>query len=427
MDQTPPGWQAEPPDGWLVITVDRLPAWLLGPWGATWVATPSICQLAAAGLACDRLLVRSTDPADTLRELIEARLPVAGPMAQIRPGLLDAAAARGWRVTIVTDVVDQFDPEVASASAVEVVGVPNRQPCRTAQRDESSGCGQVFAAAEAVLAGGETDLLWCHLGSLGTAWDAPQNCREACFDPDDPPPDDSAVIPGFPVTPETDPDQVMMVRQTFAGELAHLDDWIGRLFVAAGQRWRRSGVLLLGLRGLPLGLHGQVGVGGDEPAPYAELTHVPAVLVDPAGRQAAQRCGDLLLPADLGATIADLISGAEPRPPGAATAGRSLVALLGGDSEAWRRGGRDRVLSCTAGGQAIAVTEWTLVLPTGQSPRLFAKPDDFFELADVADRSRDIAAALADCLAPPGCPDSGWEKPLPEALRPAVAVDRYQH
>lgn len=426
MDETPPGWQAESPDGWLVITVDRLPAWLLGPWGATWVSTPGICRLAAAGLVCDRLLVRSTDPADTMQELLAGRLPVPGGPAGGSPGLLAAAAARGWRTTIVTDAVAHFGDALAAADAVEVVAVPTGQPRHTADREEASSCGRVFTAAVAVLAGGKADLLWCHLGSLGTAWDAPQGYREACFDPDDPPPDDSAHIPDFAVTADTDPDQVMAVRQTFAGELAQLDDWVERLVAAAGQRWRRAGVLLLGLRGLPLGLHGWVGVGSGEPAPFAELTHVPAVLVDPAGRQAAQRCGGLLLPADLGATVAELIGGntAARVAAQAAPVGKSLAALLSGDVAAWRTAGRDRVFSHSAAGRAVAVDDWTLVQPTDQPPQLFAKPDDYFELADVADRSYEVAAALAGCLDAPACQADSWEKPLPEPLRIDATVDR---
>jgi len=428
MDQTHPGWQAECPDGWLVVTVDRLPAWLLGPWGATWVSTPSLCQLAAAGLVCDRLLVRSTNPTDTLQELIEAHLPVAGHAGNRPPRLLEAAESRGWQITIVTDAIEHFGGFLASGPPVEVLEVPSDRPERTAATDETSSCGRVFTAAEAALIGGKADLLWCHLASLGSSWDAPQGYRDACFDPDDPPPDDSAVIPDFVVTAETDPDRVMAVRQTFAGEIAHLDDWLGRLFALASRRWRRAGVLLLGLRGLPLGLHGRVGGGGQgEPPPFAELTHVPAVLVDPAGRQAAQRFGGLLLPADLGATAAELIGGVD-RADGQgdrATTGRSLAALFGGESAAWRMAGRDRVFSYSAGGQAVAVDDWTLVQPVEQSPQLFAKPDDYFELADVADRSQDVTAALAGCLAPPGPQAEGWEKPLPKLLRPDDPSDRY--
>lgn len=426
MTQTQPGWQAESPDGWLLVTVDRLPAWMLSAWGATWVATPAVTRIATAGLACDRVLVRSTEPADSLRELLTARLPVAAAAGSPAAGPLAAAAARGWKVTVVTDVPDQFAGLGVEQENLTLVAVPPQPGETTSATDEASVCGRVYAAAEAELAG--ADLLWCHLGSLGLTWDAPQACREAFFDPEDPPPGESATIPDFTVTAATDPDQVAAVRQLFAGELAHWDDWLGRLLAAAGSRWHRFGMLLLGLRGLPLGLHGRVGVGQPEPAPYAELTHVPALLIDPAGRQTAQRFGGLLLPADLGATVGDLIACSQPAggvPPSPVTLGQSLERVLAGDADAWRRGGRDRIFSTSAGGQAVTVAEWACIREHGGGERLFVKPDDFFELSDVADRSHEVAAALADCLdsAVPQAA-AAWEKPLPEVLVPQASADR---
>jgi hypothetical protein len=38
------------------------------------------------------------------------------------------------------------------------------------------------------------------------------------------------------------------------------------------------------------------------------------------------------------------------------------------------------------------------VEPRDHQPKLFMKPDDFFDLSDVADRSREVTEALADCL-----------------------------
>ena len=400
MTQTQPDWQAESPDGWLMITIDRLPAWMVAAWGATWVATPAITRLATAGLICDRMLVRSTEPVDTLTELATGQLPLEPDSDSRGLGPISAAVGRGWRVTVVTDLPDQVRGISGGETGHRLVAVTPAEAAAATVPEDGSGCGRVFAAAESELA--DADLLWCHLGRLGLAWDAPQACREAFFDEDDPPPGDSAVIPDFDVTAETDPDRVAAVRQIFAGELAHLDDWLGRLVAAAAARWPRFGLLLMGVRGMPLGLHGRVGVSGPEPPPYAELTHVPAILVDPAGRQTAQRFGQLVLPADLGVTVHDLIAGESTGRPStqaeSVASGQSLAAVLAGDVEAWRSVGRDRVVSQSRGGQAVAVAEWTLVRDAEGKDLLFRKPDDFFELSDVADRSQEVTAALAGYL-----------------------------
>ena len=203
-----------------------------------------------------------------------------------------------------------------------------------------------------------------------------------------------------------------------------MDEWLGRLVTSVSARWQRFGMLLLGLRGLPLGLHGQVGVGSDEPAPYTELSHLPAILVDPTDRQASQRFGGLLMPADLGVTVGELIVGVEGEnrlserlekiPQGV---GRSIQRLFGDDAGLWRRGFRDRVCSVGGGGRALTVAGWSLVVPRDEQPQLFLKPDDFFDLSDVADRSREVSEALADCLDALGRQCSGAVlDPLPGVL-----------
>ena len=70
MNQTPSRWQGELPEGWLLVTADRLPAWMLSPFGATWASNPTICQLGFGGpYACDRVLVGTMNPGDTLHEI----------------------------------------------------------------------------------------------------------------------------------------------------------------------------------------------------------------------------------------------------------------------------------------------------------------------------------------------------------------------
>ena len=79
-------------------------------------------------------------------------------------------------------------------------------------------------------------------------------------------------------------------------------------------------------------------------------------------------------------------------------------------------------------GGAIVTPEWHGLLETAAAPadvnrgherrlRLFAKPDDFFELADVANRCADVAGPLGDLLEQACAGDRGvaWLTPLPEA------------
>jgi hypothetical protein len=80
------------------------------------------------------------------------------------------------------------------------------------------------------------------------------------------------------------------------------------------------------------------------------------------------------------------------------------------------------VVVVAEGGSAIVTRSWhalaaALPGPGGDvgRPRLFAKPDDFFEVADVADRCPDVAERLGALLHPGGgtTPEWAWLGPLP--------------
>jgi arylsulfatase A-like enzyme len=268
------------------------------------------------------------------------------------------------------------------------------------------------------------------------AWDAPEQYRDRYIDPEDPPPPSGAHVPGFAVDADTDPDRVVGMRQVFAGQVTLLDSQLARLFAATRQGADNAGdwaVVVVGIRGLPLGLHGWAGVGGRE-LPYGELVHLPAIVVDAAGRMAAQRYGGLVVPADLGRTLHDwmaeaaglpLASSADPLTP---WQGRSLASLF----ESWSVPARDRVVVAGPDGAAIVTPAWHCLLaaqpaepglkpaaahPHDRAVRLFTKPDDFFELADVANRCSDVAGPLGDLLerAIAGEDRAVWVAPLPDA------------
>lgn len=415
--------------GLLVVTVDRLPAWMLAPYGATWVATPALDALAARGVVFDRVITPSLDPGDTLRELFAAAVPDDRPF-------FAAAEAVGWRPAVVTD-----DPALAVRMAAAITAPAGGRlrlveavAKETVEKDDTqTNIARLVDAAIEVVAAGEHRLVWCHVGSLGVAWDAPESYRNRYVDPDDPPPPSGARVPGFAVDADTDPDLVVGVRHVFAGQLTLLDSQLGRLFAAvqdgkaaAAGPWM---VLVVGVRGLPLGLHGWVGIGGKD-RPYGELVHVPAILVDAAGRMAAQRYDGLIVPADLGATLVDLVSratGADPQAsaidPASPWRGASLARLF----ENWSAPVRDRVIVAGPDGAAIVTPAWHGLLATeaADAPakpaaegrvRLFAKPDDFFELVDVANRCADVAGPLQTLLEQAGAGEchAVWKATLSE-------------
>jgi len=427
---------ARPPAGLIVVTIDRLPAWILPAYGATWVAMPRLDALAARGVVFDRVITPSTDPRRTLGDLAGDDATPREPSGTTRfsdTPLAAAALAAGWRMAVVTDdatvagVGRRGDASETGAAggtfAVRFVAPgPAGRMAKTAE--ETAVARLVDAAVEAVAAGHR--LLWCHVSSLGMVWDAPPAYRERYVDPEDPPPPAGGRVPSLAVDADTDPDLVVGYRQVFAGQLTLLDEQIGRLIDSlpephgSGGQGGGWGVVVAGVRGLPLGIHGWIGTGGPA-VPYGELVHVPAILVDPSGRMAGQRYGGLAVPADLGATLLGWVAGRPQADPTAAAppwAGRSLAGLF----HDWSAKARDRVVVASEGGGGIVTRSWHALAagspgPGGDvgRPRLFAKPDDFFEIADVADRCGDVAEGLASLLRPsPEKPaHRAWLDPLP--------------
>ena len=376
----------------LVVTIDRLPAWILPAYGATWVATPAIDRLAARGVVFDGVVAMSDDPRDAVQ------------------GLLAWTTRRPTAVAIVTD-----DPEVVhGACGGEVTVVPIVSPPRQEADEASTSLGRLFAAATAVVEQRRHDVVWCHAGSLGVSWDAADEFREAYVDPEDPPPPAGAAVPDVAVTSDTDPDLVAGVRHVFAGQVTLLDRWLDRLVTAAGDRCT---ILVAGIRGMPLGLHGRLGPGALPP--YAEVVRLPAILVDADGRMAGQRYGGLVTPADLGETLADtvanaVVSSAEP------WQGRSLASLF----TDWTITARDRVIVTGREGTAVVTPAWHLIrLPDDQESalKLFAKPDDCFDLCDVADRCPAVVEDLRPLAEAAAAGDRlrAWTTPLGAGARSA--------
>lgn len=373
----------------LIVTIDWLPAWMLPGYGATWVAMPELSRLAARGVTFDGL-VATTD---------EARRPAGDLVAGL-------GEATGLRRAVVTD-----DP--AAEAFGDMTSVAVAASSRQAADASATGLARLFAAAAEVVSRRRHDVVWCHVTSLGRTWDAPEEFRAAYLDPDDPPPPSGATVPDVLVQQGTDPDLVTGLRHVFAGQLTLLDRCLAALVQAVGED---AAIAIAGLRGMPLGLHGRIGPGVSPP--FSDLVRVPAVLVDRLGRMAGQRYDGLTTHADLGATLTEWATGASPTA-GSPWAGRSRAGLFA----SWAGAGRDRVVVAGAGGVAVTTPTWHLVREPGEESRLrlFAKPDDFFDLCDVADRCPGVIDDLAPLAAAAAAGDmlDAWTGPLGAGGRPA--------
>ena len=152
-----------------------------------------------------------------------------------------------------------------------------------------------------------------------------------------------------------------------------------------------------------MGEHGRVGPAHD--SADGEVTQIPWILRFPDGRGQSARTQALVQPADLFATLAEW-SGLPGDKRVSSASGGSLIPLIQGTSDFVR----DRACYLVREDEwAIATPAWYM-LQSGQRPeaggqeptegdcQLFVKPDDRFEVNDVADRCGDCVPLLREAF-----------------------------
>jgi hypothetical protein len=319
------------------------------------------------------------------------------------PGLLRDV---GVNTTLVTDERLLWEhPLAVEFDDVAAIDPPLRAGMAPDGRFEQTHLARCFVEIIDRLQGARRPLLlWCHLGSLGTTWDAPWEFRHRYWLEGDPLPSRSADVPDRLLAEDHDPDEVLGFSQAYAGQVSLWDTCLGGFLQALEEHPAAQETLLVltGARGFPLGEHRRLGP-CDE-ALYAELVQVPLVLRFPERLGAAGRSQALVEPADLWATLLDAwgLAGAA-RSPTAAT-------LL-----PWVRQQaatpRDRLLIVGPGAQrAIRTPAWYLRMAQGSE--LFVKPDDRWEVNNVAVRCLEVVECLEDAATQ-----------YAQAIRAGVAAD----
>ncbi|RIK80815.1 MAG: hypothetical protein DCC68_10195 [Planctomycetota bacterium] len=372
------------------IAIDAWHAGYVGAYGNTQLPTPGIDRFAARGVVCDRAVVTGTDEDSGLgsRDSVAAALALARALGQ-----------SGWQTTLLSDDGDAVAPIASSFHAH--IAIPYKPASRAADSVEGTQLFRIFAALGDAL----TDVaaqrfatqpdrpffIWTHARGMNAAWDAPYELRRSILDDDDPDPPRDLVFPARRLPPDVDPDELLGLRAAYAAQVAVLDECLAALddLLAESGLDQNTLVVLVGVRGFPLGEHGAVGL--DRAPLHEELLHVPLVLRFPGDAHATLRLPQLATHADLVPTLCDACR--VPTPPLSAeqTAARvaSLMPLVETESGPWR----DRVVHRGGDESAITTPAWRL----RQSPtrtQLYVKPDDRWEVNDVATRCRDVTEKL---------------------------------
>jgi arylsulfatase A-like enzyme len=303
----------------------------------------------------------------------------------------------GFAATCLTD-----EPIVADHSLMsgfdEVVRVGfaagDVQATELAADVEDTQLAHFFAAAAHFLEDArEPFVLWLHSRGMEGAWDAPYTFREQYSDEQESAPPRIIEPPCRLLTAQDDPDELWGYGQAYAGQVTLVDECLGGLLesLEAEQLADDTVLVVLGARGFPLGRNGRLG--DLDQALYSELVQTPWLMRFPDGLGTAARSQALVQPCDLMPTLLELAGVVEQ----GFTTGWSLLPLVRDDSLSLR----DRICLVGQNGErGLRTPAWHLRMPAASAsgeaapPELYAKPDDRWEVNDVAGRCPNIVAAM---------------------------------
>lgn len=393
----------------ILLLIDTLRRDHLTPYGGRAVPTPAFAELAAMGTTFDRCFLGSFPCMPARRDLWTGRYEFPwrgwGPLLPTDRDLPSVLTAAGVRTMLITDHYHMFQPGSGNyhfgfAGWEFIRGqeddhwfirdTPVPWPAereRKLHRRWERYWWNTADRRRGLLWRSEEDTFAAR--TMKTAMDWLQQTAGArepffllieCFDPHEPfdPPEPYRSQVGAPLeggipwpiygaASRYSEGELAGIRALYAGEVALVDAWLGRLLDTCRRLGRLQDTMIIVTtdHGYLFGEHGMIGkpsaVHGDSNV-YRPLAHVPLFIYHPAAAP-GQRRPELAQWVDLYPTVLDAIGVAEPRD--VVLHGRSLLPWILGTAQ-----GTLRSYACYGKfGEAIQITDGELVLhqwPVGQ-------------------------------------------------------------
>ena len=405
--------QKMPEKNAIIVALDGLSAAYLGPYGNTWLETPGFNRLAAESLLIQNALADSADLSLIYQSLWTGSHAASPPSASGLPAQL---AKLGVPTGLMSD--DQQVVELADQLGFSQLQLlPRPATSSQAKTVAETRLAEMLASAvqwiEQELSPEKSrQLFWLHAGTLAHGWDAPLELRQQLADEDDPDVPTITDAPSLSSPTPLDPDTVLGYSQAYGGEIQSLDQGLDWLLDQLDQNASLADSLLVVMapRGFPLGIHGDVGL--QQGQLYADLLHVPMLIRFPQHRHDAQRDYRFFQPLDIHHLLAEWF-GVENRQPARLTATPTPNNIP--DEQPY-------TYSIGPDQSAIRTPAWYYRRLGQDQVELFAKPDDAWELNEVADLRLDVVEQLTlfddQLQAYYQSPDS-TPPPLPELLADA--------
>lgn len=432
----------------IVFVLRGCSAGWLGAYGNEWVATPHLDQFASEAVVFNRHISDCPTPEAARRAWRSGRHQVpphanspAPPVANL--DLQNELHREKVRTILIRANYPDTDVPGFAEGGSEVI---DARP----QAEDASPLGELIRVLPSILDTFATDprgLIVIEIDRLIPPWDIPQDVFEVYLDEyaddddeednevhdanepadededepseagisdedndeDDEAEDESPLEPEETVTPWTDPptgpfdrDDLVAwewLHTSFSALVTTLDSELGQLFevIVEHTRPESTAVIITSDTGWPLGEHGQIG--SHRPWLHEELIHLPLIVKQPG--TIARRIEAWTQPADLMPTLFELCTGSSM---GGDLHGVSLVPLAKGIVASTRLYAVSGMTIAEAAEWALLTDEWKYLSPQvsesepSRSPRLFAKPEDRWDVNDVRQHHLEWVAHLEDLL-----------------------------
>ena len=382
------------PNKTVVLTVDRLGAGFLGPYGNTWIETPAMNLLASQSVLFENCFIDSARSYGCLQSLLTG---IHAAEKQLKTLTLpDLVREQNGTSVLITD--DRVLAEGTIGEWFDEV-ILLELPIKTAKHCdeiEDTQLARLFAGAIQTLEQSTSSrLIWIHSRGMAGPWDAPLELRNQFADDDDPPPPEIVEPPSLKLDAAHNPDDTLGLGFAYAGQICVLDICLAALLDRLAELFadQQTMFIFAGTRGYPMGEHGSVGGARDDL--YEEFIHVPLMIRVPGRRYALTRIQSICQPSDIWSVSRDWISKTadsaaddEHASIGQCSALQQLVDLPSRSACA---------IICGERQFGFRTPAWYL-RKTEQTHQLFVKPDDRWEVNEVSNRCTSITAQLAEML-----------------------------
>jgi len=362
---------------YLVLVLDRLSTRLLAPYGGTSVEQPAFCHLAATSTLFEQHFAEDTTFLGTSQQLL-GDVDASSSLPQI-------AQQRGYNTVLVSD-----DPELLTTSAAGCFDKLHAVPLPVRENEDASEqiaphethLGDCFSQLIGTLAdcsaGDAPFFLWGHFSALANLWESPLELRGLNLDEEDPPAYAGVLTPEAVELPQpVTPDALLPFVSAYEGEMLLLDDCLAVLLDFLEELPEDLTLVLTSTRGYPLGDHGFLG--GE--SLYSEATHLPLFVRRSGTPSASLRVQEFTTPNCLQTMLGSWLNKAK----------LESHTVFQGAVNAWSC--EQIVTTNSLDQRAIRTKEWLLL--DKEEPELYAKPDDFYDINNVASLCHQVVEELS--------------------------------